>query len=81
MNCFLIQFSYFCRRFNWTYVSVVYSDTVYGNNGYDLLTTAAARYNICISSPQAINVERFRLVDYDNLITTLMNKINARGIY
>lgn len=60
-------------------MSVVYADTDYGNNGYELLTTAAARYNICISSPQAIDVERFRLSDYDNLITTLMHKINARG--
>ncbi|XP_027196732.2 metabotropic glutamate receptor 2-like isoform X2 [Dermatophagoides pteronyssinus] len=68
------------KKFNWTYVSVVYSDTEYGNNGYDLLTTAAARYNICLSSPQAINVERFRQIDYDNLITTLMHKINARVV-
>ena len=58
---------------------MVYSDTEYGNNGYDLLATAAARYNICISSPQAIDVERFGPADYDNLITTLMHKINARG--
>jgi len=60
-------------------VSVVYSDTEYGNNGYDLLSSAAAKHNICISSPQAIDVERFDEQDYDNLITTLLHKINARG--
>lgn len=60
-------------------MSVVYTDTEYGNNGYNLLSATADRYNICISEPQSIEVERFTDQDYNEIITTLMNKINARG--
>ena len=67
------------RSFHWTYVSVVYSDTEYGNNGYDLLSAAAKQQNICISNPQEINAERFKAEDYERIIKTLMHKINARG--
>lgn len=72
-------FLFYHRRFQWTYVSVVYSDTEYGNNGYDLLAEVAAKNNICISEPQSIDVERFVDEDYQNVIRRLMFKINARG--
>ena len=58
---------------------MVYSDTEYGNNGYDLLAEVAAKNSICISEPQAIDVERFVEEDYQNVIRRLMYKINARG--
>lgn len=58
---------------------MVYSDTEYGNNGYDLLAEVASKNNICISEPQAIDVERFVDEDYHNVIRRLMYKINARG--
>ncbi|CAG2114060.1 unnamed protein product, partial [Medioppia subpectinata] len=67
------------RVFKWTYVSVVYSDTDYGNKGYEHLQELAKYHNICFSSPQAINDEHFSTSDYDNVIKNLMHKINARG--
>ncbi len=68
------------RAFHWTYVSVVYSDTDYGNKGYDQLQELAQYHNICFSNPQAINVDHFTDTDYDTVIKNLMHKINARGI-
>ncbi|XP_054165125.1 metabotropic glutamate receptor 3-like, partial [Oppia nitens] len=68
------------KTFRWTYVSVVYSDTDYGNKGYDLLQELAYYHNICFSSPQAINVDHFADADYDNVIKNLMHKINARVV-
>lgn len=61
-------------------MSIVYSNTEYGNNGYNLITSTAARFNICISSPQMINVERFQEEDYDNTIVSLTQKTNAKGM-
>jgi len=67
------------REFDWTYVSIVYSDTDYGNKGYDLLSALGHRYNICFSHPQTINVENQKSdADYDRIITKLVNN-NVRG--
>ncbi|RWS06886.1 metabotropic glutamate receptor 3-like protein, partial [Dinothrombium tinctorium] len=68
------------RTFRWTYVSVVYSDTDYGNKGYDQLQELGKYYNICFSSPQSISVDHFGEKDYENVITNLMHKINARVV-
>lgn len=66
------------REFRWTYVSIVYSDTDYGNRGYEKLQELAGRYNICFSNPQSINAD-FNETKYDQVIQNLMNKSNARG--
>lgn len=73
-TCFI-----FCRKFHWTYVSVVYSDTDYGNKGYEKLQEFAPP-EICFSSPQSINVDHFSESDYDTVITNLMHKTHARGM-
>ncbi|XP_018497554.1 metabotropic glutamate receptor 3 [Galendromus occidentalis] len=67
------------KRFQWTYVSIVYSDTDYGNRGYEKLQEVAARYNICFSNPQSINAE-VNDTKYDTVIQNLMNKSNARVV-
>lgn len=69
-----------CREFRWTYVSIVYSDTDYGNRGYEKLQEVATRYNICFSNPQSINAE-VNDTKYDTVIQNLMNKSNARGSF
>ena len=71
--------SIFRRRFEWTYVSVVYSDTEYGNHGYETLVSLANNYSICFSAPQRIDKERFVPEDYDNVIRTIANKTEVRG--
>lgn len=40
-----------CRRLDWTYVSMVYTDTEYGRHGWELLSNMAANYSVCIASP------------------------------
>ncbi|KAK0093640.1 hypothetical protein PV326_013034 [Microctonus aethiopoides] len=68
------------ERFEWTYVSVVYSDTEYGNHGYETLVSLASNYSICFSAPQRIDKERFIAEDYDNVIRTIANKTEVRVV-
>lgn len=77
LYCFIVLLFY--RSFHWTYVSVVYSDTDYGNKGYEQLQELAHYHNICFSNPQSINIDMFKEEDYDLVIKNLMHKINARG--
>ncbi|CAL1298592.1 unnamed protein product [Larinioides sclopetarius] len=67
------------KAFRWTYVSVVYSDTDYGNKGYEKLQELAPK-EICFSNPQSINVDHFTDSDYDTVIQNLMHKTNARVV-
>ena len=39
------------RKLGWTYVSVVYSDSEYGRHGWEMLSSLAANYSVCFSSP------------------------------
>jgi len=41
-------------HFNWTYVSVVYSEGYYGENAADQLQLAAARHGICVGLTLAL---------------------------
>ncbi|XP_022250369.1 metabotropic glutamate receptor 3-like [Limulus polyphemus] len=68
------------RRFKWTYVSIVYSNTDYGNKGYEKLQDLAPKYNICFSNPQSINSDHFVVEDYDTVIQNLKQKTNARVV-
>ncbi|XP_063223733.1 metabotropic glutamate receptor 3-like [Bacillus rossius redtenbacheri] len=44
-------------KFNWTYVSVVYSDDAYGTHGFKILSELAVNYSICFSSQHRIESE------------------------
>ncbi|KAL2735883.1 metabotropic glutamate receptor 4 isoform X1 [Vespula squamosa] len=68
------------KQFEWTYVSIVYSDTEYGNHGYETLTSLASLYSICFSTPQRINKEHFKNEDYDTVIRTIANKTDVRVV-
>ncbi|XP_046396653.1 metabotropic glutamate receptor 2-like isoform X2 [Ischnura elegans] len=67
-------------QFNWTYVSVIYSDNDYGNHGFETLSTLAGNYSVCFSTPQRIDKDRFTADDYDRVIHTLVNKTNVRVV-
>ncbi|KAI1309377.1 Metabotropic glutamate receptor 3 [Halotydeus destructor] len=67
------------KVFRWTYVAIVYSDNDYGTRGYEQLVELAQHHNICFSNPQTINEDHFTEGDYDDLVSNLMHKINARG--
>ncbi|XP_022240495.1 metabotropic glutamate receptor 4-like, partial [Limulus polyphemus] len=68
------------KKFRWTYVSIVYSNTDYGNKGYEKLQDLAPNYNICFSNPQSINTDHFTDHDYDSVIQNLRQKTNARVV-
>ncbi|XP_076318427.1 metabotropic glutamate receptor 3-like isoform X1 [Tachypleus tridentatus] len=68
------------KKYRWTYVSIVYSNTDYGNKGYEKLQDLAPTYNICFSNPQSINVDHFNDYDYDTVIRNLRQKTNARVV-
>lgn len=69
----------FYRQFDWTYVSVVYSDTEYGIRGFETLVSLASKYSICFSAPQKIAKERFSSEDYDNVIRIISSRTEVRG--
>ncbi|XP_011307133.1 metabotropic glutamate receptor 3 isoform X1 [Fopius arisanus] len=68
------------KRFEWTYVSAIYSDTEYGNHGYETLVSLANNYSICFSAPQKIDKERFTDEDYKNVIRTIANTTEVRVV-
>ncbi|XP_033223425.1 metabotropic glutamate receptor 8-like [Belonocnema kinseyi] len=68
------------KQFEWTYVSVVYSDSEYGNRGYETLVSLADKYSICFSAPQKIDKERFLTEDYDNVIQIISNRTEVRVV-
>ncbi|XP_023290686.1 metabotropic glutamate receptor 3 [Orussus abietinus] len=68
------------RYFQWTYVSVVYSDTEYGNHGYETLVSLANNYSVCFSAPQRIDEEHFAAEDYDNVIRTIASQTDVRVV-
>lgn len=66
-------------QFKWTYVSIVYSDTEYGNHGYEMMELLAKNYSVCFSAPQRIDNEKFITEDYDNVIKMISNKTDVQG--
>ncbi|XP_011501835.1 PREDICTED: metabotropic glutamate receptor 3-like [Ceratosolen solmsi marchali] len=68
------------KQFEWTYVSIVYSDTEYGKHGYETLVSLANKYSVCFSAPQRIDKDRFLPEDYDNVIRTITNKTEVRVV-
>lgn len=68
-----------CRRYDWTYVSIVYTDTEYGIQGYETLSKLAGKYNVCFSTPQRVSKEHFEERDYDIIVQRLANNSHARG--
>ncbi|XP_054267413.1 metabotropic glutamate receptor 4-like [Macrosteles quadrilineatus] len=68
------------RRFNWTYVSIVYSDSEYGNQGYETLQQLAPTYGVCFSTPLRVSKEHFSDLDYDRIVERLANNSHAKVV-
>ncbi|XP_076387481.1 metabotropic glutamate receptor 6 isoform X2 [Megachile rotundata] len=68
------------RRFEWSYVSVVYSDSEYGDHGYETLVSLADEYSICFSAPHRVVQDRFTTEDYDNVVRTIAEKTEVRVV-
>lgn len=68
------------RHFNWSYVSIVYSDSEYGNHGYETLNSLAPHYGVCFSTPLRVSKERFSDSDYDKIVEKLANNSDAKVV-
>lgn len=76
---YLRVFYLYFRNFEWTYVSLVYSDTEYGNQGSETLQRLASDYNICFSVPLRISSQHISDGHYDRIINKLDKNSHARG--
>ncbi|XP_076278520.1 metabotropic glutamate receptor 6 [Lasioglossum baleicum] len=68
------------RRFEWSYASIVYSDSEYGDHGYETLVSLATEYSICFTAPHRIQEDRFTDEDYDNVVRTIADKTGVRVV-
>ncbi|CAL7952540.1 unnamed protein product [Xylocopa violacea] len=68
------------RRFQWSYVSVVYTDSEYGDHGYETLISLAGEYSVCFSAPQRISRDRFTEEDYEQVVRTISEKTDVRVV-
>ncbi|XP_076754284.1 metabotropic glutamate receptor 6 [Xylocopa sonorina] len=68
------------RRFQWSYVSVVYTDSEYGDHGYETLISLAGEYSVCFSAPQRISRDRFTEDDYEQVVRTIVEKTDVRVV-
>ncbi|KAG9427873.1 metabotropic glutamate receptor 2 isoform X1 [Apis mellifera carnica] len=68
------------RQFQWSYVSVVYTDSEYGDHGYEMLVSLAANYSICFSKQQRISKDRFKDDDYDVVVRTIAEKTDVKVV-
>ncbi|XP_014203479.1 metabotropic glutamate receptor 6-like [Copidosoma floridanum] len=68
------------REYRWTYVSLIYSNTEYGVNGYETLLSLASSYKVCFTSPQRVDKDAFGPQDYDKVINFIRKKTNVRVV-
>ncbi|XP_043249724.1 metabotropic glutamate receptor 4-like [Colletes gigas] len=68
------------RRFEWSYASVIYSDSEYGDHGYETLASLASEYSVCFTGPHRISEERFTAEDYDDVVRTIAEKTEVRVV-
>ncbi|XP_066247281.1 metabotropic glutamate receptor isoform X1 [Euwallacea similis] len=67
------------KSINWSYVSTVYSEGSYGEYGIEVFHREAEDRNVCIATAEKIpsNADE---KEFDNIITKLKKKGNARGV-
>ncbi|XP_037075389.1 metabotropic glutamate receptor-like [Pollicipes pollicipes] len=65
------------RAFNWTHASLVYSNSDYGNRGYEKLEELAASYGVCFSTPLRLDDDRH---NHDDVLESLATKTDAKGL-
>ncbi|KAG1685965.1 Metabotropic glutamate receptor 3 [Nymphon striatum] len=68
------------KKFGWKYAAVVYSDSDYGNRGFETLVDLAPDYDVCFSLPIRVSLDRFNSQDYDFVVRTLLYKTKAKVV-
>lgn len=61
-----------CQRFNWTYVSTIYTNDFYGEPGIDQFRKLARERSICIDVDEGIDAD-FSESDFNRLANLLLN--------
>ena len=56
------------RYFNWTYASLVYTETEYGLKGYETLTEYAQSYHVCFGAQIKVSAANDSEYDQVNLL-------------
>ena len=67
------------RHFNWTYVSVVYSEDPYGHGSHGLLATTLAALDVCVAQTLTLPAS-MTSAHYDAVIRSLRRQARARVV-
>ncbi|KAL3227993.1 hypothetical protein MRX96_003924 [Rhipicephalus microplus] len=70
------------RLLKWTYVSILYEESTYGNSAFDVLERELGKYNICIAVKEKLTKDSgvASEITYDEIVKKLTNKPRARGV-
>ena len=67
------------RHFNWTYVSVVYSEDPYGHGSQGLLASTLAALDVCVAQTLPLPAS-MTSAHYDEVIRSLRRQVQARVV-
>ncbi|KAI1297145.1 Metabotropic glutamate receptor [Halotydeus destructor] len=70
------------KKFNWTYVSVIYEESNYGIKAFEVLEDLLAQNNICLAVKEKLTKDSGVAVEeaYDNIVLKLLSKKRAKGV-
>ncbi|XP_075540467.1 mangetout [Dermacentor variabilis] len=66
----------------WTYVSILYEESTYGNSAFDVLEKELTDHNVCIATKEKLTKDSGVASErtYDDIIGRLLSKPRARGV-
>ncbi|CAH0562056.1 unnamed protein product [Brassicogethes aeneus] len=67
------------KSVNWSYVSTIYSEGSYGEYGIEVFHREAQERNVCIATAEKVPSTADDR-EFDNIITKLKKKVNAKGV-
>lgn len=67
------------KKFNWTYVSTIYSEGSYGEYGFEAFHKEATERNVCIAISEKVPSTADDKI-FDGIFSKLLKKPNAKGV-
>lgn len=69
------------KKLNWTYVSVIYEESNYGIQAFNVLETLLAENDICLAVKEKLIKDSGQgsTAAYDQIVNKLVSKPNAKG--
>ncbi|CAG2111031.1 unnamed protein product, partial [Medioppia subpectinata] len=70
------------KKLNWTYVSIIYEESIYGIRAFNDLEELLDQNDICIAIKERLTKDSGIGLEsaYDNIVKKLVSKQNARGV-